>query len=116
MKRKTYLSLAVSKDLAVAIARSVEIDQTFREAVTSHMATMMDETMRGIREIPLSKCKEPLIVQQKRTILEYGELTDLFCPHCGRRGLMVESGDGDFYVGPTYWCKPPGCDKLFTMG
>jgi hypothetical protein len=40
-------------------------------------------------------------------------LTELFCPHCGKQPVHVESGEGDEDVGATYWC--PSCQTRFYL-
>ena len=42
------------------------------------------------------------------------ELTEFYCRDCGRKGLLVEPGEGDYYVGPLYHCL--GCSADYTMG
>jgi DNA-directed RNA polymerase subunit RPC12/RpoP len=41
------------------------------------------------------------------------EQTELHCPECGQKTVYVEVGDGDYYQGPTYYCK--SCKNEFTM-
>ena len=41
------------------------------------------------------------------------EQTDLHCPECGQKTVYVEVGLGDYYQGPTYYCKE--CKNGFTM-
>lgn len=36
------------------------------------------------------------------------------CRHCGTKPLLVEVGEGDYYVGPSYWCR--ACGEIYTMG
>jgi hypothetical protein len=45
----------------------------------------------------------------------YGQwlLTDLFCPHCGKQPVHIESGEGDEDVGATHWC--PSCQTQFFL-
>ena len=40
--------------------------------------------------------------------------TDYFCRECGAGELRVELAEGDYYVGPTYFCD--NCSSMFTMG
>ena len=40
--------------------------------------------------------------------------TELFCFRCGVRGIHREDSEGDYYVGPQYYC--PSCKLEFTMG
>lgn len=42
------------------------------------------------------------------------ESTDFFCRECGAKSLLVETGGGDYYVGPVYYCD--ACNERFTMG
>jgi transcription elongation factor Elf1 len=39
--------------------------------------------------------------------------TDYYCPHCGKRWVTVEKGEGDYYVGPTHFCE--FCGSRFAM-
>ena len=39
--------------------------------------------------------------------------TDLFCPKCGQDKVFVETGDGDYYVGPNHFCFD--CDFIFHL-
>lgn len=38
---------------------------------------------------------------------------DYKCPYCGVTPVYVQSGDGDYYVGPTYICA--ACAGTFTI-
>ena len=49
-----------------------------------------------------------------KTFTRFFELTEYFCYLCGKKPLYVEQGEGDYYIGPNYWCKT--CDSRFTMG
>jgi len=41
--------------------------------------------------------------------------TKFYCCHCGVKPLLVdEAGEGDYYVGPEYWCR--ACGRVYTMG
>jgi predicted SprT family Zn-dependent metalloprotease len=40
--------------------------------------------------------------------------TEYYCYLCGKQPVYVEFGEGDYYVGPQYWCR--SCDQKFTMG
>lgn len=53
----------------------------------------------------------------REVLLEHGHETELHCPGCGRRGLWVEAGDGDYYHGPIHWCRPErdGCDAFWSI-
>lgn len=41
------------------------------------------------------------------------ESTEYFCPSCGKQTVWVETGDGDFYVGPTHLCT--SCSSEFEL-
>ncbi len=41
------------------------------------------------------------------------ENTSVFCPSCGLKQVIVEPGDGDYYVGATYHCK--ACKDKFHL-
>ena len=41
------------------------------------------------------------------------EETDIFCPNCGFQSVLVENTEGDYYVGPTHYCK--SCMYAFTF-
>lgn len=38
---------------------------------------------------------------------------DIFCPMCGRRGVYVEDGQGDYYTGKEYKCFT--CSTGFSL-
>lgn len=40
--------------------------------------------------------------------------TPFYCCLCGCRPVDREYGEGDYYVGPDYWCR--SCDEKYTMG
>ncbi len=45
---------------------------------------------------------------------ERWELSELFCPNCGKRGCVWSEDDpGDYYVGPDYLCL--ACSTVFEM-
>src|SRR5208282_1311777 len=45
---------------------------------------------------------------------ERWELSELFCPNCGKRGCVwCEDDPGDYYVGPDYLCM--ACSTVFEM-
>lgn len=112
--RFNLMGFKVSRGLLDTIARAETINQRFREAIERDLAARADAELMGRTKRQVGE-SIPFEVQQRREIADSGSLTDLFCPHCGILGLNVEAGDGDFYVGPTYWCRA-GCDRLFTMG
>lgn len=39
--------------------------------------------------------------------------TDLYCPNCGIKNVKVETGEGDYYQGPSYYCL--SCVHSFTI-
>lgn len=41
------------------------------------------------------------------------ERTDLYCPHCGTKGVLQEQGAGDYYVGENFYCQ--ACIGVFTF-
>ena len=41
------------------------------------------------------------------------EKTEWFCIHCGKQEVWVEDNEGDYYVGPDYFCT--ACEKTFNM-
>ena len=45
--------------------------------------------------------------------MEEWEKTELFCPHCGKRGVWHDTGGGDYYVGETFIC--PACRHRFYL-
>lgn len=38
---------------------------------------------------------------------------DLYCPNCGNKGVYEETGDGDYYEGPSMYCIE--CKTEFSM-
>lgn len=32
------------------------------------------------------------------------DLTDYFCPNCGKKSVYVEQWEGDYYSGPHHYC------------
>lgn len=44
---------------------------------------------------------------------EKWELTELYCPSCGKQEVWVEDSDGDYYEGPPHLCV--GCETKFTL-
>ena len=40
-------------------------------------------------------------------------LSDLHCPHCGKRSVWIEEGAGDFYEGSTHLCR--NCRSHFSL-
>lgn len=32
------------------------------------------------------------------------EKTEYFCPNCGVHGLLCERGEGDYYMGSSFYC------------
>jgi len=41
------------------------------------------------------------------------ELSELFCPNCGKQEVYIEAGEGDYYQGPGHYCK--SCNAEFTI-
>lgn len=41
-------------------------------------------------------------------------MTEYHCRHCGIKPLLVEVGEGDYHVGPFFWCR--SCGEIYTMG
>lgn len=41
------------------------------------------------------------------------ESTEYFCPSCGKQTVWVETGEGDYYVGPSYYCT--SCCAMFNL-
>ena len=41
------------------------------------------------------------------------ELTDYFCPHCGKKGVWFRNDGGDYYVGEQHICIE--CDHTFYL-
>jgi predicted RNA-binding Zn-ribbon protein involved in translation (DUF1610 family) len=39
--------------------------------------------------------------------------TDFYCPNCGGINVMVEKGEGDYYLGPDHFC--PQCKCIFSL-
>jgi len=29
---------------------------------------------------------------------------DMYCPECGAKGMWMDQGEGDYYLGPDYFC------------
>jgi DNA-directed RNA polymerase subunit RPC12/RpoP len=46
-------------------------------------------------------------------IHKYKKDNDLFCPKCGQKGVWIEQGDGDYYLGENYICT--SCEHEFTI-
>lgn len=44
---------------------------------------------------------------------ETWDLTELYCPHCGKQEVWEEQGGGDYYVGVDYACT--ACAHIFNM-
>lgn len=40
--------------------------------------------------------------------------SECYCVHCGKQPVIVETGDGDYYLGPTYRCLT--CMGEFCLG
>lgn len=60
--------------------------------------------------------EEPLRTQTRQFSHKYTEtweLTENFCPCCGKREVWLEQGGGDYYVGQQYICM--ACDSTFHM-
>ena len=53
---------------------------------------------------------EPRRAQTER---ELYELTELYCPLCGKQDVWVETGPGDYYEGPQHACAD--CGASFTI-
>lgn len=43
----------------------------------------------------------------------YLEDTNIHCPSCGVKNVKVENTEGDYYVGPEYYCL--SCRYSFTF-
>ena len=41
------------------------------------------------------------------------ELTDYFCPNCGKKGVWFRNDSGDYYVGEQYICIE--CEHTFYL-
>jgi len=41
------------------------------------------------------------------------EKTDCFCINCGKRDVVKDIQDGDYYAGPMYYCK--SCEFEFHL-
>lgn len=64
----------------------------------------------------LSKCQRPIIIfdkEQTPVEKEFFKRAELYCVHCGNKGLLQEKGDGDYYAGPDLKC--PMCNKEFNL-
>jgi len=41
------------------------------------------------------------------------ELTNYYCPNCGKKEVWTDNGPGDYYEGPTFLCT--NCQNAFTL-
>lgn len=41
------------------------------------------------------------------------DITDEYCPGCGKQTVFIEQGEGDYYQGPSYYCK--SCNYAFSL-
>lgn len=41
------------------------------------------------------------------------ELTNYYCPNCGKKEVWTDNGVGDYYEGPTFLCI--SCENAFTL-
>ena len=37
------------------------------------------------------------------------------CPVCGQQNVLIERGEGDYYIGPTFLCQQKECLAVFNM-
>lgn len=44
---------------------------------------------------------------------ETWQLTELYCPHCGKQEVWQRDGSGDYYVGTSYACV--ACRHFFHL-
>ena len=44
---------------------------------------------------------------------ELWELTDYFCPNCGKKGVWFGDDGGDYYIGEQYICME--CEHTFYL-
>ena len=45
--------------------------------------------------------------------IENYEKSDLYCPNCGKKEVWEEQGEGDYYLGPNYYCI--SCDTGHSL-
>lgn len=46
----------------------------------------------------------------------YKLVEGMYCPECGAQTVWVETGDGDYYVGPTWYCTTCSTDFNYMPG
>lgn len=69
-----------------------------------------DEIINGPKPKPAGP-ELPYGEKQRREIIASNIDAGIFCPYCGKKTVLVEEGDGDFYQGPTHLCT--SCDRDF---
>ncbi len=41
---------------------------------------------------------------------------ETYCPKCGKQEVWVEDSEGDYYVGPSYFCDACGAEGVCWHG
>lgn len=96
-----------------------DAERLIAEDMVRHMAANVDEMFLNPEK--WKRDAEARLVGQpdiREEILEFGHETELYCPGCGKKGLWVEAGDGDYYQGPLHWCPPErsdGCGEFWSI-
>ena len=111
LKRKKFqTNIPVSKALLGSVDPLAEFGSSYASSLaadadlyfTDHEAWKKKQAERAEQKVDI-----------RTGIREHGSVTDLHCPGCGKKGLMVEAGEGDYYQGPAHLCA--GCDELWTL-
>lgn len=93
---------------------SERIGEKILSSISEQLAKAMDEQMMN----PEQEQREPPPPHDWKADMRLtGSNSGLACPGCGRPGLWVEQGDGDYYQGPTHWCREDkgGCGRTWSI-
>lgn len=94
-----------------------DLDLKIMGDMARHLAERADEAfLHPERARAREAAREPYDL--RKDIRENGERSGLHCHGCRNRHLWVQAGDGDYHMGPTYWCRPEdgGCDSTWSIG
>lgn len=81
-----------------------ELDPMSREMHLAIDAAFKGKTMETPTDKPEEKTTIEVKYERGHTYTEIWVKTDYFCPHCSIKEVFVEDSDGDYYVGPTFFC------------
>jgi hypothetical protein len=123
---ESWVRSAHRKVAVTAVAEGVDVSTFFMSPRPTFETTVFGGKLDGVliktESWDAAEAAHQAMVERVREaegnpvppVEEGWQRTEWFCRYCGKQPLDVEVGEGDYYQGPTYWCR--SCDAKFTMG